>query len=142
MSPSKFDHVDAIFGGHSVRFRLAPEDIPSFENLVQGSAYQCFCKFAGGFFTFENMEAVLRYALPAELGDDNPTLIALERKAGVMGVGQLSRKRSRFVWRVIGSRPWGIYAVLASRILEAALFGIDAELVAFDENATMEAANG
>lgn len=135
MSPSKIDHVDAVFGGRSVRFRLAPDDIPSFEALIQGSAYQCFTKFAGGFWTFADVEAVLRYALPADLGDDNAVMVALERKAAALGMGMPSRKRSDFVSRVLVSRPPAIYAVLASRILEAALFGIEAELAAFDENA-------
>lgn len=108
---SQVDHVDATFGGERVRFRLAPEHLPGFEAAIQGPAYQCFTRFAGGWWTFRDVEAVLTAALPLDV----------------------DAAAARRVQAALRSRPPAVYAVLATKILEAALFGIDPAVAVFDE---------
>lgn len=109
---TKVDHVDAVFGGEQLRFRLAPEALPVFEREIRGSAHQCFLKISGGFWTFAEVEAVLAAALPAP-----------------------RRADGSIIQRALCSRPPAAYAILAAWILEAALFGIEDSLAIFDENA-------
>lgn len=115
---SKVDHVDATFSGEPIRFRIPPENLPGFEAVIHGSAYQCFTRFAGGWWTLADVEAVLTAALPC----------------------QPSRSTSRPVQAALRSRPPAVYAVLATKILEAALFGIDDAVAVFDERAAEMAA--
>lgn len=117
---TKVDHVDALFGGERIRFRVAPADLPSLEALLLGSAHQCFTKFAGGFWTLAELETVIAFAWPSP--DD-----AAPRGAGIPVDARLS------VQRTLRRVPPGIYAELAMRILEAALFGLDQAAARFDE---------
>lgn len=118
---TKVDHVDALFGGERIRFRVAAADLPSLEALLGGSAYQCFTKFAGGFWTLAELETVIAFAWPSPDGG--------ERGAGIPADARLS------VQRTLRSVPPGIYAALAMRILDAALFGLDETAACFDERA-------
>lgn len=107
---STVDHVDATFGGATVRFRMGPKRLEWFERS-NGSARACLQRFLQNSWTVADLKAVLTSAHP-EMFQCPPAVDAAVAK----------------------NKP-GTYVGLATTILVAALTGIDAESATFDEEA-------
>lgn len=115
----KLPYVTAFFGGKKVHFELQRGERAEFilnmafhqPGLSSASPFRLFQNFGAGTWTPGDVRTVLRLAYRGELSF----------------VPQLE------VRRVLETAAPGIYAVLASRILEAYLFGLDKDKAVFDE---------
>ncbi len=129
-------YVDATFGGSGLRFELDRKDIPGLEAMLQDSAYHVFTKFAAGSWTIRDLEAVLSASVAAQVEDpaDRSARVTLYRMARQFGGSMLPMHSSPYVQGIIQKNPPARYAVLALKVLEAALFGIKSADAVFDEN--------
>ncbi len=107
---STVDHVDATFGGATVRFRMGPNRLEWFERS-NGSARGRLQRFLQNAWTVADLKAVLTTAHPDML------------------------QSFQAVDAVVARNKPGTYVGLATTILVAALTGIDAESAVFDEAA-------
>lgn len=125
------EHVDALFGGKSVRFELwrSPQPMASVENIV-GSAYEVLQRFFHGTWTATDLHRVLAAAYTPNHGR--------LRQFGGLGLGgvdfMLMMIKPDDVGLVLASGPHAKYAPLASKVLEAYLFGLPKADATFDEN--------
>jgi len=104
------DHAIATFGAEEgVVFRLERSALPAFEAAAMAPAYQVFTRFAGGCWSVRDLETVLSFA-----------------RSGVAADPAVSR--------ILRTQPPALYAPLALKVLEAALFGLDPALATFDES--------
>lgn len=103
-------HVDAVFGGESLRFELLREDLHSFEVVANTPAFALLARFTRGIWTIKDLYTVLRFAHPnGYTGSVDGVALVLQERAPMP------------------------YVLLATRVLEAALFGIDKADAVFDE---------
>lgn len=114
---ARVGHVDAVFGGERLRFELLRDELVAFETLAGAPAFDLLARFARGAWSVRELLTVLRFAHPA----------------GYMGSGAT-------VAEVLRERAPMPYVMLATRVLEAALMGIEAAEAGFDERlfATVE----
>lgn len=118
----KRSYVDGVFGGEPVRFGLSrkPERMQMFEAVLGGPLYDLFRRFATGHWTMRELQGVLAEAY----GD---------------ATGTRSSSASFIVADVLTRNPPGIYAPFASKVLEAALFGLEPAEARFDEGDALKA---
>ena len=115
---AKQDFIDARFDGRKVRFQIPRSEIAPMALHTFGisSPFEQLQKFAAGTWTVQQVEAVLNCSYAGRCSGYVPA-----------------------VQEVLSSKPPGIYAPLAAKVLEAYLFGIDKERGAFDERKAAEA---
>src|SRR5947209_671746 len=118
----KQDYVDATFGGQEARFQLARNDraVAYLEHAI-GSPFAVWRRFAGGVWQVRDVQAVLSFAYPGA----KPVLVA-----NVPGVPFPTQEA---VADVLRKSPPAAYVTLVALILEAFLFGLDADRARFDE---------
>lgn len=116
---ARVGHVDAVFGGERLRFELLRDELVAFETLAGAPAFTVLTRLARGAWSVRELATVLRFAHPAGF------------TASAGAVAEVLRERAPVP-----------YVALASKVLEAALMGIDAGEAGFDEGlfATVELA--
>lgn len=108
---SKLNHVDAVFGGKSVRFALGRSTrAVQWLELMIGSPMKLFQSFAAGDWKVSQLRTVLQLAHP---------------DAKMLSCPEIDR--------VLAENAPGIYVPLVAKILESFLFGLPPELASFDE---------
>lgn len=109
------DTVEAVFGGRSVRFGLAKDarSIASLEAAI-GSPLAAFARFKASAWTLKDVRAVLAHAYP-----------------GARLLHGLTHVEA--VDAALARRPAVTYSVLAIKVLDAFLFGLEANAASFDE---------
>jgi hypothetical protein len=119
---SKVDYVDATFGGQGLRFQLARDDraIAYLEHAI-GSPFAVWRRFAGGMWQVRDVQAVLSFAYPGA----KPVLVA-----NVPGIPFPTHEA---VAEAMRKSPPAAYVPLVGAILEAFLFGLEADRARFDE---------
>lgn len=140
-------HIAATFGGQSIRFELTSDSIAALENSLRVSAFDLLKHMVAGRWTMRQLFLVLSAAIPSDQsggGPDGTESKAAELERLVMATsgrtfGQ-TVVESPAVKTVLDDNPPARYAALAVAILDAALFGVDAEQATFDEKASEEAA--
>jgi hypothetical protein len=138
--PEMVGHVDAVFGGRAVRFELA-RDLPSLLKLETeiGSLRGLLGRFEAGTWLMSDVRAILARAHPVERG----IFLGLTRhpaydpitgeRVHTPTAPQMGIEPSRLD-PILGLAPPITYALLAARVLEAMLYGLPPERVAWDEN--------
>jgi len=122
------DRIKAYFAGEWRILRIRRETLPALEGVLGDSAYATFRRIVGGVWTVSELRAVLEFAM---LSDGNAARMVLASQMGmtinpsVFGGGTVSE--------TLGTRPVAPYALLAARLLEAALFDIPDDRSTFDE---------
>lgn len=115
-------HIDAVFGGKQVRFRIRRENNRLIAiGLSISEPFAIFQKFALGNWTVGDLKMVLGVSYN---DGANPYLLVVPKE----------------VEDVLCREPPGVYVPLAVAILEAYLFGIEPERGTFDEKAERAAA--
>lgn len=143
------NHVDAVFGGRSVRFQLHRDrtTVDRLEEAV-GSVSACWGRFRDASWTMRDVRSVLALAHPGEKRPlDRPVitgeaLATAERLSG-KSVPRTTEKRGAdlsVIDTVIATRPLAMYAPLAMQVLTAALFGLPEDGATFEEPPVREAA--
>ncbi|MBS9475539.1 hypothetical protein [Ancylobacter radicis] len=130
------EHINAIFNGKARRLQLRRETLTAFERELRGSAHALLRRLAQGDWTRSDVELVLEYAM---LTDSTA-----EALTGPAGLAMPSAARGALIGRTevqrfLDAHPIAPYAVLAARLLEAALYGIEADAAHFDEGAELGA---
>lgn len=136
-------HVQAKFGGRSVRFELPrqPAAIGALEKEI-GSIPAAWGRFGAGDWRIGDVRAILVAAHPAvkkppqEPGLSH-RLAMLEGKTIPPEMRAVPPER---IDRVMTGRPFATYARLATLILVAALFGLPETDAVFDEDGALVAA--
>ena len=115
---AKTDSVRAVFGGEELTFRLSRESlrIGLFEASARAGSYDILRACLAGSWTHEQLKAVLSFAHPLGFAESRES-----------------------VERVLGNGA-AVYSMLATKILEAQLFGIEEAEAAFDETKVEEPA--
>lgn len=138
MTTNLVNHIDAKFGGDYIRFDLRDE-LVALEHSLNGGAYACLNRLVGGQWVLRDVQLVLSAAIPERHSGINP-------RSSVASIRRMNRSMkslglpmqvfdSPFVLDVLKKNPPARYAVLAMKIVEAALFGIAEDQASFDENA-------
>ena len=143
MNTNTVKAVDAIFGGEAVRFELQRDEIRFLETGLGGSAYECLNRLVGGRWTVTDLLLVLSAAVPASYAGGNDLSAGRRAMAKALGphiASNVQAGEHAAVQRVLTENPPARYAVLAMKILEAALFGIAPDIANFDEDAVEEPA--
>lgn len=117
--PGKVSYVTAFFGGKEVHFELQRGERAEFilsmafhqPGLSSASPFRLFQNFGAGTWTPGDIRTVLQLAYR----------------------GELNFAARGDVQMVLETAAPGVYAVLASRVLEAYLFGLDKATAVFDE---------
>jgi hypothetical protein len=135
MTTDLVTYVDATFGGKAVRFELDRTTmIPALESSLNGGAYECLNRLIRGAWQLRDIQLVLSAAIEIEHAE---FISVLNRRPPIMGIS-FPVQSSPAVVRVLNDNAPARYAVLAMKVLEAALFGIAKEQASFDENAAAE----
>jgi len=121
---TKVNYVRATFGGKEVEFRLKRDDfhIRLLEAAAHAGIYEMMRAFLTGTWRIDQLKAVLYGSHPNG------------------GLGGLSSVTRDVIDRVLVDSGAGVYAVLAAKILEAHLFGLDPSEAVFHEAQIDEAA--
>ncbi|MBS9477654.1 hypothetical protein [Ancylobacter radicis] len=130
------DYINALFGGQQRHLRLRRETLAAFERELRGSAHALLRRLAQGDWTRCDVELVLEYAMLTDSTAEaltGPAGLAMPRTFRGPLVGRTE------VQRFLDAHPIAPYAVLAARLLEAALYGIEADAAHFDEGAELGA---
>lgn len=165
MQPKTVSHVDAVFGGRRLRFELQ-RDIHSLLDLENdlGSIRGCLGRFLDNTWRVSDVLTILARAHPAPVqradapADPLRTVAgldqasnALRRAAGLPErhtapappappAGSRPGVNPGMLNRILSAAPPTVYAILAARILEALLYGIEPARAEWDEkNPTGEA---
>lgn len=137
--PETVGHVDAIFGGKPVRFELARDaaSLLSLE-LQVGSLRGLLGRFQEGTWLMSDVRAILARAHPVtggmSLGYERKPFQSF-RAAQLMAALPLPQKGvdPLQIDGTLGAAPPITYALLAARVLEAMLYGIEPARAAWDE---------
>lgn len=158
MQADKVSHVDAVFGGRRLRFEI-PRDIHSLLDLENslGSIRGCLDRFIHSTWLVSDVLTVLAHAHPAPRSrtdaplDTRRTVASadeatnsIRRAAGLperhtarLGPAAPAERRPgvnpAMLNRILSSAPPTVYAILAARILEALLYGIEPARAQWDE---------
>lgn len=137
MTANLVNHIDAKFGGEYIRFDLRDEMV-ALEVSLAGGAYACLNRLVSGEWVLRDVQLVLSAAIPERHSGINPrspeaSIRRMNRSMKSLGFAS-GVFDSPFVLEVLKKNPPARYAVLAMKIVEAALFGIAEDQASFDEN--------
>lgn len=125
------DFVNAYFNGELREMRLRRDLVAAFEHETGGSAFNLLRRLTSGVWTRTDVQIVLEYALISDAAAAR--MIKLGR-AGFMGRLPVHPSAGKSAaCAVLDRSPLAPYAVLAARILEAALYGLKPADANFDE---------
>jgi hypothetical protein len=156
----KARHVDAVFGGRPVRFELARDvhSLLALENDL-GSLSGCLGRFVAGTWLVSDVLTVLSRAHPRPRQGRQPeTIVSMMQTVGSVeeatgsireAVGLPARPSIQqrlpaapaptqginpaLLGGILSAAPPTVYAILAARVLEALLYGIEPARVQWDE---------
>lgn len=145
-------HVDATFGGASVRFQLNRDHdtVTKLEDAV-GSVSACWGRFNSGDWTMRDVRTILALAHPAPKQGRGMFVhlrppLEIERAMAHLRGERYQRKAPppeprgvdpATIDAVTASRPLATYAPLAGAILAAAFIGLPKNAAVFDERAPL-----
>lgn len=137
MTANLVNYIDAKFGREYIRFDLRDE-LVALEHSLASGAYACLNRLVSGEWVLRDVQLVLSAAIPERHSGIDPR----SAEAGFRRVSRSMKSLgmplrvldSPFVLEVLKKNPPARYAVLAMKIVEAALFGIAEEQAFFDEN--------
>jgi len=130
---NKVNHVDAVFGGKQVRFAIERADIEAFERLAGVPAFALLQKLANGTWSVGDLKIVLNFA---SMPDSRRHFLRKAAKIGLLSPAlMVPPGLVTDVDKVLNTAAPAPFAVLAMKVLEAALFGLPEDQATFDEKA-------